>query len=503
MTTLISLLRSTICLFLIITCLACQSSGSTSSPSTSSGTSSNGTDTSPTSGNNTPDSSPTNTPNQGGPTNDTPTSIRITAPTQTPQPGDTLQLTTQLNTQSQLMKSLAIQNITFQATNPHIATVTNEGLLEALYPGTIEVTATINGTSSTPLQINIAPLSNSETIKQITDNNVDDSWGMNNTWKTTSRGQVFWVQYDGFSPFGDGLGGNPEQVFIADTQGNILFNERPSTDIDFLALGSGHGKNDIMASWRQNLSDTIITDGQTIVNNGANNQEENTIANGCYYYRDSTNQNDHELALFQLPNSDIAISGSGLRDEMPITSDCQVLWVRGGDLFFFDGLQSHFIAKGPFNFTGEYDLRSGRIVYQKNGDIHLIDTRTSPFTETTLTQDGLTIFDSFPRTDGNSIVWIMDGTDVILHDIKTGQQNLISSTNAVKNGFSLQIDLKQVIWQESNDSFFFHTGTGNNSDTKEILPPSINVNTPYLSDGVIAWFGQTSSNSDTEIFIMD
>ena len=68
-----------------------------------------------------------------------------------------------------------------------------------------------------------------------------------------------------------------------------------------------------------------------------NNAEENTIDDGCFFYRDSTDQNDHHIALFEFPNSDVDVSDVGSMDRDPISSDCQAVWTSDNELVFFDG----------------------------------------------------------------------------------------------------------------------------------------------------------------------
>ena len=68
---------------------------------------------------------------------------------------------------------------------------------------------------------------------------------------------------------------------------------------------------------------------------------------------------------------------------------------------------------------------------------------------------------------------------------------------------SLHIDGRQVIWLDGSGDFFFHDGSGTAAGTHDIDPaPASTIENPYLSDGVVTWFGRTGPGTDTEIFIM-
>jgi hypothetical protein len=416
---------------------------------------------------------------------------------------ETLQLTSEVVDSG---GQVVTQTVTYSATNSDVATVSNEGLVTAIYPGQIEVTASADGITSDPFTLTVNAIPNTYTEIQITNNAVDDSWGMNNTWKTIARGQVFWLGRDDFDASGAGMGGSAATLFISDEDGNILFQRSVvGLEIDFLAMGSGAGTDDIMATWREDLANTFITDGDggTVVDNGNNNAEENSIADGCMYYRDSTDQFDEDIANFQFPNSNVIESEVGGMDHDPITSECEAIWVMDGDLVFYDGVTQTTVATSGFILPSEYDFRSGQIVYEKDGDIYHVDTTTTPFTSTQITSDGASVVDENPKTDGKSIVWIQDDSTVVLYDIATQTSEVISTTLDVKDGETLAIDGRQVIWQESSDTFFFHDGSGDTSGTQEIVPTlASSVSEPFFSDGIVAWYGQTGAGTDTEIFMM-
>lgn len=150
----------------------------------------------------------------------------------------------------------------------------------------------------------------------------------------------------------------------------------------------------------------------------------------------------------------------------------------------------------------------------RGGDILLIDLTTTPFTETQITNDGVTNPDTFPQTDGNSVVWTRGAganQDVMFYDIASGQQTSLFTTTGSIDGNRLQIDAKQVVWLEcptppcpaTPDNLFFNNGSGTSSGTSQItLPGGTTVNgnfRPYLSNGIVTWVG---NDGDDEIFVM-
>ena len=136
----------------------------------------------------------------------------------------------------------------------------------------------------------------------------------------------------------------------------------------------------------------------------------------------------------------------------------------------------------------------------------MIDTRMGPpFSITPLTQDGITVNETNPKTDGKTIVWrAQNGAEehVIMHEIATGQQTVISTTTNPKFGISLQIDSKQVLWLEGVN-LFFHDGSGESSGADLVDPGNVPFDAgflPHLSDGLVTWIG---NDGDTEVFIME
>ncbi len=394
---------------------------------------------------------------------------------------------------------IASATITFKGNNTHIAEVSSNGLVEARYPGQVSITAEANGVTSAPFDLTVNSHANNLDVIQLTDNNVEDHWGANNDFKTISRDRVLWLQHDN--------NGMPDAVLISDTAGNVELDHDVAglDDVDFLGLGSGAGSGDVMATWREQLQDTYVSNGAggTTNNLGAQNAEENGIADGCLVYRDSSigGTDDNDIAQYSFNNGLAIISQKGPEDSDPITSECETVWVRDGALVYFDGASETVISNGPFFGHTQFDFRHGRIVYALNGDIFLVDTTTIPFTNTQITNDGAG--NGFPRTDGHSIVWIKDNIHINLYNITAASTRLISTTTAIKLVSSLHIDGKQVIWQDGNGDLFFNNGNGTPAGTSEIDPsPATNVQVPYISDGVVTWFGNTGVNTDTEIFIL-
>ena len=175
-------------------------------------------------------------------------SVTITTAPASLLPGATLQLGAVAKDAAGNVISAA--TITFSGTNVHIAETSTDGRIEAFYPGEVAITAKAGGVSSAPFKLTVDALPNNLDVTQHTDNDVDDNWGDNNDWKTISRDRIFWLQYN--------AGGSAGTLIISDTDGLIEWSKDVTgiDDVDFLAFGSGADEDDILASWREELSDT-------------------------------------------------------------------------------------------------------------------------------------------------------------------------------------------------------------------------------------------------------
>jgi hypothetical protein len=324
----------------------------------------------------------------------------------------------------------------------------------------------------------------------LTDNDDEESWGQNNFWSTTSRGRILWQRI---------LASGETEIVLGDKSGGRKTLRTSPEDVDFMALGSGAGADDVLASWREDLSDTFVGDGSANTNLGPHNQEENSIADGCLYYRDSTNGPlNNEIARYSKADGNDVVSQASFSDSEPVTSACEAVWLRDGNLVHFDGLNITEVAAGPFD---GFDMRNGRIVYSRGGDVFLYDTVSvspAPINLTNASADS----NRNPKTDGDSIVFVRDagsGTEeIVLRELDTGDMVVLSTTTAAKNGLSLRADRGQAIWMEGGTLYFF-----DGSLTAAVDPsPATAVNEPHLADGLVVWHGPTGAGTDGEIFIL-
>jgi hypothetical protein len=323
----------------------------------------------------------------------------------------------------------------------------------------------------------------------MTDNDDEDTWGQNNFWSTTSRGRVLWQR-----PLASG----ETEVLLGDKSGAVKTLRTSPEDVDFMALGSGPDANDVLAAWREDLSDTFVSDGAVNTDLGPHNQEENTIADGCLFYRDSTGGPvNNEIARYSKTGGNAIVSQASFSDSEPVTSGCEAVWLRDGDLVHFDGSAIAAVASGPFD---GFDFRDGKIVYAQGGDVFLYDAAAAspgPFNLTNAPGDS----NRFPKTDGDSVVFLRGpgaAQDVVLREFATGDTVVVSTTVAPKSGASLRMDRGQAIWMEGGTLFFF-----DGSLTAAVDPaPATAVNEPHLADGIVVWHGPTGAGTDGEIFVM-
>jgi hypothetical protein len=156
------------------------------------------------------------------------------------------------------------------------------------------------------------------------------------------------------------------------------------------------------------------------------------------------------------------------------------------------------IASGPFY---GFDMRNGRIVYSRGGDVFLYDTASVSPAPINLTNAPAGL-NRFPKTDGDSVVFTRDAgggaQEIILRELDTGDTVVLSTTTAPKNGLSLRVDRGQAIWMEGGTLYFF-----DGSLTAAVDPsPATAVNEPHLADGLVVWHGPTGAGTDGEIFIL-
>lgn len=394
--------------------------------------------------------------------------------------------------------------VLFEVDISEYAEIDPQGLLQARYPGLVQVTGSIGAVRSAPLPLTILPLEHLGQITRLTDNDLADDWGPNNFWRTTARGVVLW------------------QRILANANVEVLLHDRrdavdddqlvatvpfPNNDVDFMALGTGAGMDSVLATYRVNLSTTFASeDGAPPVNLGDQNQEENSIDMGCFFFREGGGFND--IQRYTLAQGLVELADVGDLYG-PIGSGCQAAWEKrglaGSELVFFDGADQETVAGGLPMFP-QYDFKNGILVFARGGDIFAVDTRQGPpYVEMPLTQDGMAVVEDFPKTDGVSVVFRRnDGgaQHVVQLDLAGGGEATLSTNNNPKAGTSLAIDQKQVIWTEGAD-LYFHPGTMDAADTVRVdpglVPRDVNFQ-PHLHDGLVTWVG---NDGDTEIFTLE
>lgn len=440
----------------------------------------------------------------GGSDSDDPLDLQSLAiancPTQALYPGDKVALAVEGNPAAG--KAVAVNPDAFQSDRPRLAAVEAQGNLVALYPGEARVTATAGGLTSEACVVQILPPENQGTVRRLTDNADEDHWGMNNSWPMISRGKVLWQRIDGNldtevllhdrrDPAGD------------DTSVDLV--DFLSGDVDFMALGSAAAEGEVLLSYRVGLQDTHVSaNGRAPQDLGDRQQEEGSIADGCYFFREGGGAND----IQRFTASGLTEILSAGETYTPIGSDCEAVYERRGvtdsELVHFDG-QTHLpIAAGLPAFP-DFDFRRQRAVYASGGDVTLVDLTQDPPAVVPLTSDGLTRLDRNPRTDGESVVWHqIDGAEhhVWMYDIASGTRRKLSATIAPKKFDSLQIDLKQVLWVEGTE-LWFYAGSGDAADSAAVDLKGIPLDSayrPYLKDGLVAYVG---NDGDTEILIVE
>jgi hypothetical protein len=241
---------------------------------------------------------------------------------------------------------------------------------------------------------------------------------------------------------------------------------------------------------------------------GALLQEENSVADGMLLFRKGQPFNDIESYSAAAGLNPLASSGDLSN---PIASQGKALWLedQGGgafDLIYFDGNSTHNIATGPFS-AGGFDFRKGRAVFTLGNDIYLYDAESANPQAVNLTRRPQDL-NRAPKTDGDSILFLRSpnggaGQQVVLWDIASGTETVISTTADPKDPGSLQIDLRQALWVEGG-MVYFHDGSGTVAGTAQVPLGNATLNGafhPYLSDGIAAWVA--NDGNDDEIFALE
>ncbi len=435
------------------------------------------------------------------------TTVEILAPGGDLVPRETQQLTAVArNANGDVVANVAFtwssSNDRFASIEPDTSPLKNQQmtptiLLRGLYPGQVNVQAVANGIAGSLTRLVIPPINDGQ-IVQLSNNGagIEDNWGNNNNWMTTARDRVLWVEND--TNTGD------MTVLLADTDNNQTPLQTGMDDLDFIGLGSdGFLTEGIMATWRKGLSNTFVDDGSASPDDlGAQVQEENAVADGCLFFREGLPNDDIFRFTFADGLDEIFTTGQSKGPVM--TSECQAVWMQEdgvlADLVFYDGTTVATVGD-DLSPTAAFSMRRGRIVFSQNNDIFFYDS-TVPNPQTVNLTNSPADLENFAKTDGESILIyrIANGitNQIVLHDIASGSEQIISTNTAPKNGDTLQIDLKQALWTEGAGNLFFFDG---DSAAQITLPNPLSLGgyDPYVADGTVAWVG---NDGDDEVYIM-
>jgi len=414
-------------------------------------------------------------------------------------PGDTQQLSVVARDSSGNVIGGVV--FSFNSSNGRFDAIDASGNVQALYTGMVTLTAQASGVVSNNCDVTVDPPTNNGQIQNISNNGgvIEDNWGLNNFWPMISFPYVFWQQDDGVDI----------ALLLHDVRDPVGMNgtvkDNIVVDVDFMALGSGANTDEVMGAWREDLNNSFVSDVMGNNQNlGPQEQEENTIDTGCYFFRKNTVQ---DILRFTFLDGLSTVGSTGVLSN-PISSNCQAIWledVGGGmfDLNYFDGNNTTPVATGPFS-QGQYDFSNGRIVYSLNNDVFLYDTTQANPQDVNITNRPQDL-NNFVKTDGDSILFTraVNGgadNDVVLYDISSGIPSIISTTDVFKEGNSLQIDLKQALWLEGSN-LFFHDGSGDMAGTMMVpVPNPLNLGfDPFISYGVVTWIG---NDGDDDVYVM-
>jgi len=442
----------------------------------------------------------------GGGNNDEVASIEILAPSGDLVPRATQQLTAVAkNSRGQTLNNVSFtwssSNDRFLSIEPDTTILKNQQLAptvlaRGLYPGSVNILVSAGAISASLQKLVIVPINNGQVV-QLTNNGagIEDNWGNNNNWMTTSRDRILWVEND--------MNTGEMAVRLADIDNNQTPLQSGMDDLDFLGLGSdGFLTNGIVATWRKGLSNTFVDDGSASPDDlGALVQEENAVADGCLYFREGLPNDD--IWRFSFADGLDEIFTAGQSKGPVLTSECQAAWLQedgaNSDLLFYDGSTVVTVGDDLSN-TASFSMRGGRVVFSKGNDVFFYDS-TVPNPQVVNLTNSPGDLENFVKTDGESILIyrIANGVtnQIVLFDIASGSEQIISNTGAPKNGDSLQIDLKQALWTEGSSLFFFDGET--TAPIPLPSPLSLGGYDPYVADGTVAWVG---NDGDDEIYIM-
>jgi len=365
------------------------------------------------------------------------------------------------------------------------------------------------------------PVSAAQTVQQLTDNTAGEGWG--NRHSTTSQGKVLWFDENDNVSFYDGTSASLVQAFDAD--------DPRLDDLDDIvfALGSGSTPGQVVGGWRRgtDFGWVWVNDGTApklvqainpIDETQPLNPEGIAIADGCVFMALQAFFGGQAVKhIFRIdPATGV---GTNLTGSAPVpglfsritTSGCQAAWLFDDGtgtpkLHFYDGTTVTVIDSGDL---GPPHLNQGRLVYRKKtggiSQILLYDsTLTSPAPVQLTFDTDPTKGNFFPRTDGRHVAWLhgkADGTDqdIILNGGLPLTNEETRPDLSANNEHPFQLQRGQLAWQDVNGVLRYADGGGVGGVD---ISPATTVETPWLADGFIAFFGLSQDGgTDTEIFL--
>lgn len=365
-----------------------------------------------------------------------------------------------------------------------------------------------------------------QTVRQITTNLVDESWGVRNS--TISAGKVLWIDESNSVVFFNGTTTNLVQARGA--YGTV--------ESHVFMLGSGSTASNTIAAWRRGADGTsfVSTNGKPPVlvvatnpydPNNPLNAEAVGIDDGSVFMILSTGTMAPVFRVDPASGYATNLTGSALVPGALFgrisASGGQAVWPFVDNtngirlLHFYDGSTVRVVDT---NITGNPCIARGKIAYTKpvagRDQVFLYDSTVGSPTPVQITSDGSGT-NRFARTDGNHIGWLHTvpgetNASIVLY----GGVALTSASTQVPGQLvgserPFQLDRGQVLWQDVSNRLQYCSSDG-------VFPidifPSLGFGgsdgfgtpccTPNLTDGFVAWTGpSTDGGPDREVFLFN
>jgi len=351
----------------------------------------------------------------------------------------------------------------------------------------------------------------------ITDNAANDRWGPRHS--TTVDGKVLWT--DGNDVFFD----NGASTQLVQARGALQ-----AVDPLVFGLGSGTGTDQVIGAWRRGTDAAWVwqSGGGAVLVSAVNpidpqqamNPEAVAIADGSVFiaFQAFFNANAVRHVFGVDPTSgattnltgDLAVPGAS----RITTSGGEAAWLfvdsANPKLHYYDGVSVTEIDSGEIN---EVSLRlsRGRLVYEKivGGVSHvfLFDSTLEGPGPVRISPDTDAAHGHFaPVTDGYHIAWLYgdaDRTDldVLLYGgLQLSGAASRPANQSIGQEFPLQLQRGQLLWKDTEADLRYAAG---GTIEALCLTPGDSFTSPWLSDGLVAWYGRTQDlpAGDNEIFL--